>query len=119
MLLQPPVLLHERGKWKALHIVCDYVLVLLLLAAAAVMQWRLMQRVLDMVAGTGDGDVEVGVTLQAPPHLPCRQPPPPPSQQQEHQHQQQEDAQQPVVVVVQAGGDGAPSAAAAAAATGK
>lgn len=74
LLLQPPALLTARHTPSALHIVCDYVVVLLMLAAGIAMQWRTTAQLLVTLrvqigaaqGAQGNGqhdqaDVELGV----------------------------------------------------------
>jgi hypothetical protein len=66
--LQPPALLQQNVT--AVHIVCDYVLVILLLLAGAAWQLRTTRRLLAAHTGQHSADVElgdadVGVSVQA------------------------------------------------------
>jgi hypothetical protein len=82
LLPQPPALLTARHTPSALHIVCDYVVVLLMIAAGIAMQWRTTVQLLaalrvQISAAQGDtqgdaehaadlelGDAQVGVEVQ-------------------------------------------------------
>lgn len=69
---QPPALIARESL--AVHIVCDYVLLILLMAVGLVVQWRMTARLLAAPAGQpstavgsdveAGGDVDVGVSLQ-------------------------------------------------------
>jgi hypothetical protein len=83
LLLQPPALLTARHTPSALHIVCDYVVVLLMIAVGIAMQWRTTAQLLvtlrvQISEAQGDaqgdgqqhqadlelGDAQVGVEVQ-------------------------------------------------------
>lgn len=83
--LQPPAVLSERHKRVPMHIICDYVLVLALLALGGAMQWattvRTLQNVSDPRAPAPQRDLESsGADVQVSVALAVR-----PEQQQQQQ----------------------------------